>query len=114
MQINAEFPEKLRFLFEPHRYKIAYGGRGASKSWGFARALLILASQSKLRILCTREIQRSIKDSVHKLLGDQIELMGLGAHYEVLENTIRGLNGSEITFAGLAAHTVESIKSYEG
>ena len=110
----ADFPEKLEFLFTPSRYKIAHGGRGSAKSWGFARALLILAAQKPLRILCTREIQKSIKDSVHRLLNDQIQAMGLGHLYEVLETEIRGKNGSIILFAGLAQHTVESIKSFEG
>jgi len=113
-KIKADFPDKLQFLFEPHRYKVAFGGRGASKSWGFARALIIQGYQKPLRILCAREIQRSIRDSVHKLLGDQIELLGLGAYYEVLETVIRGKNGTEIIFSGLATHTIESIKSYEG
>lgn len=110
----AEFPEKLQFLFEPKRFKVAHGGRGSSKSWSFARALLIQGASEPLRILCTREVQKSIKDSVHKLLSDQIEALGLGWFYQVLENEIRGQNGTEFTFAGLAAHTIESIKSYEG
>lgn len=110
----AEFPDKLQFLFEPARYKVAHGGRGSGKSWGFARALLLQGAAEPLRILCTREIQKSIKDSVHKLLGDQIEALGLSWFYQVLENEIRGQNGTEFTFSGLAAHTVESIKSYEG
>lgn len=112
--MNAEFPEKLRYLFQPKRYKVAYGGRGSGKSWGYARALLIQAAQQKLRVLCTREVQKSIKDSVHKLLSDQIQALGLGSFYEVLETTIRGKNGSEFLFAGLSTQTVESIKSYEG
>src|SRR5207342_1245038 len=64
----ANFPEKLGFLFEPAPYKVGYGGRGATKSWGFARALLIAGTQRKLRILCARETQKSIRDSVHQLL----------------------------------------------
>ncbi len=112
--MNAEFPEKLRFLFHPKRYKIAYGGRGSGKSWGYARALLIQAATQKIRVLCTREVQKSIKDSVHKLLSDQIQALGLGQFFEVLETTIRGRNGSEFLFAGLSTQTVESIKSYEG
>jgi phage terminase large subunit len=114
MKIKAEFPEKLQFLFKPMRYKVARGGRGSAKSWSFARALLIRGAGEPLRILCTREIQKSIKDSVHKLLSDQIQLLGLGAFYQVLETEIRGRNGTLIIFAGLAQHTVESIKSYEG
>ena len=110
----AQFPNKLDFLFEHHRYKVAYGGRGSGKSWGFARALLALGASKTLRILCAREVQKSIKDSVHTLLNDQIQALGLGAFYEVLESEIRGMNGTQIRFAGLATNTVESIKSFEG
>lgn len=114
VEVPARFPRKLSFLFDPHRYKVARGGRGAARSWSFARALLIMGAARKLRILCTREVQKSIKDSVHKLLCDQIQLLGLGAAYDPLENVIRGTNGTEIMFAGLADMTIESIKSYEG
>lgn len=112
--MTAQFPEKLAPLFTPARYKVAHGGRGSAKSWGFARALLIQAAERPLRILCAREVQKSIKDSVHRLLSDQIQALGLGWHFEVLEAEIRGRNGSMFLFAGLAQHTVESIKSYEG
>jgi phage terminase large subunit len=112
--VDAQFPRKLGFLFKPHRYKCAHGGRGSGKSWGVARALLILGAQRKLRILCTREVQKSIKDSVHKLLSDQITALGLTHKYEILETQIRGKNGTEIFFAGLSNQTADSIKSYEG
>jgi phage terminase large subunit len=112
--LEADFPEKLEFLFKPARYKIAYGGRGSGKSWGFARALIIMAAKDKKRILCAREVQKSIKQSVHTLLADQIKALGLGHLFEVLETEIRSLSGSVFTFAGLAGHTVESIKSVEG
>ncbi|MCF2133879.1 MULTISPECIES: PBSX family phage terminase large subunit [Mycetohabitans] len=112
--MNVELPEKLAFLFEPLRYKVAYGGRGSAKSWSFARALLIDAARQPLRIGCFREVQKAIKESVHKLLADQIPLLGLGGYFDVLATTIRGRNGSEFIFSGLADHTVESIKSYEG
>lgn len=114
MEAKAQFPEKLQFLFQPSRYKVAYGGRGSAKSWSFARALLILGATKKLRILCAREVQKSIKQSVHTLLNDQIQSLGLGKFYSVTESEIRGMNGSEFSFAGLATHTVESIKSFEG
>lgn len=112
--VRAEFPEKLDFLFEPRRYKVAHGGRGSAKSWSFARALLILGANKTLRILCAREVQKSIKQSVHKLLSDQIVALGLTSFYQVLETEIRGANGTEFSFSGLATHTVDSIKSYEG
>ena len=111
---KIQFPDKLDFLFEPHRYKVAYGGRGSGKSWGFARALIGQGANRPLRILCAREVQKSIKQSVHQLLSDQIQSMGLGSFYEVLEAEIRGKNGTQISFAGLATNTVESIKSFEG
>lgn len=110
----SQFPSKLKFLFEPNRYKVAYGGRGSGKSWGFARALLMQGTEKPMRILCAREIQKSIKQSVHTLLKDQIQALGLGQFYEVVETAIRGINGTEFTFAGLATNTVESIKSFEG
>jgi phage terminase large subunit len=108
----AEFPEKLQFLFAPYRYKVAWGGRGAAKSWAFARALLILGTQRPLFVLCVRELQNSIADSVHKLLSEQIELMGLAKFYVVEKARIYGANGTEFGFAGLR-HNVHAIKSAE-
>ena len=69
-----------------------------------ARALILLAAQKPLRILCGREVQKSIKDSVHGLLNDQIQALGLGASFDVLEAEIRGKNGSLFLFAGLSQH----------
>lgn len=112
---KVEFPEKLSCLFEPDysRYRVLFGGRGGAKSWGIARALLIKAARKTTRILCAREFQTSIKDSVHKLLSDQIVSMGLTEFYEVTQNAIRGKNGSEFSFVGLK-NNVANIKSYEG
>jgi phage terminase large subunit len=113
--LTVEFPTKLaHVLFKPSRYKFLRGGRGSSKSWSVARALIVLAFQGPQRILCTREIQKSIKQSVHQLLKDQIEVLGLSAFFEVLETEIRGLNGSAFYFSGLSDQTAESIKSFEG
>jgi phage terminase large subunit len=110
---KAEFPEKLSILFDKARYKVLYGGRGGAKSWGVARALLILGCKSTLRILCAREFQTSIKDSVHKLLSDQIFALGLESFYEITQNSIRGKNGSEFSFIGLK-NNIANVKSYEG
>jgi len=110
---NAEFPLKLQCLFEKSRYKVLYGGRGGAKSWGVSRALLIKAAKEPLRILCAREFQTSIRDSVHKLLSDQIVALGLLGFYEITQNSIRGKNGSEFAFVGLK-NNVANVKSYEG
>lgn len=113
LSLRAEFPEKLEFLFTPSRYKVLYGGRGGAKSWGVARALLIKGAKTPLRILCAREFQSSIQDSVHRLLSDQIEALGLSAFYEIQKASIRGANGTEFGFEGIR-HNVSKIKSYEG
>ena len=67
-----------------------------------------------MRIGCFREVQKSIQDSVYKLLTDQIESMGLSECYDILKTEIRGKNGTEFLFAGLSAQTRTSIKSFEG
>jgi phage terminase large subunit len=110
---RAEFPVKLEGLFKKSRYKVLYGGRGGAKSWGIARALLIKGAKDPIRILCAREFQTSIKDSVHKLLCDQIESLGLLSFYEITQTSIRGRNGTEFSFVGLK-NNVSNIKSYEG
>lgn len=110
---NIEFHRKLQFLFNPARYKILYGGRGGAKSWGVARALLVLGSEQEQRILCAREFQNSILDSVHQLLKQQIDQMGMSAFYDVKNASITGRNGTEIVFVGLR-NNVSRIKSFEG
>lgn len=112
--IEARFPPKLNILFQPSRYKFIRGGRGSGKSWSIARALLIIGASKCTRVLCTREIQKSIKQSVHQLLRDQIENLGLQSFYQVLETEIRGKNGTQFFFSGLSDQTVDSIKSFEG
>lgn len=111
--MSIEFPDKLQFLFEPHRYKVAHGGRGSAKSWSFARALLLQATWKPLRVLCAREYQNSIQESVHRLLADQVESLGISGMFEVLKSEIRGKNGSEFIFAGLKTD-ISKIKSAEG
>lgn len=111
--IKAEFPEKLAELFQPHPYKVLYGGRDGVKSWSVCRALLILGTQKPMRILCARETMDSIRESVHQLLTDQIVNLGLERFYTPLQSEIRGVNGTEFVFAGLRKQTVSSIKSYE-
>lgn len=75
---------------------------------------MILAASRPIRVLCTREVQKSIKDSVHLLLRDQIKSLGYEALFTILQAEIRGSNGSLFLFAGLSDLTVDSIKSFEG
>jgi len=112
---KARFPAKLKCLFVPEkaRYRVLYGGRGGSKSWNIARALLLKGCEQKIRVLCAREYQTSIKDSVHKLLCDQIFALELEAHYEITERSLRGTNGTEFIFAGVKNNT-NNVKSIEG
>jgi phage terminase large subunit len=102
--MDITFPTAYEELFRPHRYKVYYGGRGGGKSWQFARALVLLGYDKTLRILCTREVQKSIADSVHRLLCDQIEAMGLSWFYTVTRESIRGANGTEFIFKGLRSN----------
>jgi phage terminase large subunit len=112
-KLTLEIPEKLECLLEDHRYKIVYGGRGSSKSWTVARVLLAIGRRKKIRVLCAREFQNSISDSVHALLSDQIKSLGLEDFYTIQNTSIFGSNGTEFLFAGLK-HNVTKIKSFEG
>lgn len=110
---RAKFPPKLKCLFKPARYKIIHGGRGGGKSWSVARALLLRGYDSPIRVLCAREFQASIGDSVHRLLSDQIEALDLSDFYDIEKASIYGLNGTEFRFAGIS-NNVQAIKSFEG
>lgn len=114
-EITIEVPEVFEGLFElnKYRYKVYYGGRGGGKSHSIGRAALVLGLEKPMRFLCAREFQKSIKQSVHKLLSDLINEYNLHFHYTVLETTIRGKNGTEFFFDGLK-HNATGLKSFEG
>lgn len=112
-ETRLSFAPKFKPLFQPKRYKTFHGGRGGAKSWAAARALVIMAASMKLRILCTREVQNSIKDSVHKLLKDQIEMLGLNPWFRITNESITSASGSEFLFKGLRFDPL-GIKSTEG
>jgi phage terminase large subunit len=113
IDLDAEFPRPLEALFEPRRYKVLYGGRGAGRSWSVARALLILGTKRPIRVLCARELQKSIEDSVHKVLVDQISALGLDGFYEIQKKNIFGKNGTSFSFEGIK-NNAKKVKSYEG
>lgn len=112
-RVKFECAPKFEALLDPARYKVFYGGRGAGKSYAFAQILLALASQRKLRILCARELQNSITDSVYRLLVDIINKHELHKSFDITKTEIRNSVGSEFIFKGLR-HNVQEIKSLEG
>jgi phage terminase large subunit len=113
--VTLQLPRKLAFLLELHSYKVAYGGRASLKSWNFARALLTLGIHQDLRILCLREVQKSLTDSVHLLLTDQVKRLGYDSLYHITDNAIRGTKRDTLfRFSGLSDQTSDSMKSYEG
>jgi len=107
-------PEKVQAVLGSNaRYKILYGGRGGGKSYAIADALIIRALDSKIRVLCTREMQNSIRDSVHKLLTDRINALKLDDYFIIQRESIQSRIGSEFIFKGLR-HNISEIKSTEG
>lgn len=111
--------EEKSVLFQPLYLRetlfcILYGGRGGGKSWEVADYLLIDGIKNVNRNLCCREVQKSIKQSVHQLFKDRIKRWNLGRFYNVLETEIRGVNGTLFMYSGLLEHTADTIKSFEG
>jgi phage terminase large subunit len=119
-EIKINFNDKLKCLFAPAPYKVLFGGRGGGKTEAIAEASLILGAVSKqpLRIGCFREIQKSIRESMHETLGQCIEKLKLvnsagKSFYTVKETAIVGDNGTNYFFMGLR-HNLNSIKSVHG
>jgi phage terminase large subunit len=111
---TVQIPEAFDFLFQDEaRYRASYGGRGSAKSHSFAFALVVKARERPLRILCAREIQKSIRDSVKRLLDDKIEEAGFRGFFQSTDTEIRGANGSLFLFAGLRTNA-DAVKSTEG
>lgn len=108
-------PKKAkRVIGSKSRYKILEGGRGSAKSYSFADSLIIKTPREKLRVLCTREMQNSIRDSVHRLLVDRIDVLGYSPFFEIKrESIVAKTTGSEFLFKGLR-HNISEIKSTEG
>lgn len=112
--MEMTIPKAFKFLLKPKRYKAAYGGRGSGKSHSIVRILLAIGMNKPIRVICAREIQKSIKDSVHQLLADVIRSNpSLNAFYEIQETVIKGKNGTEFKFRGLK-HNTSDLKSLEG
>ncbi len=96
-----------------YKYKVFYGGRGGRKSWSIAEAIIKRMASEPIRVLCTREYQNTVKDSVHKLLVDTIARLGLTSWFTTTDSTIKSKSGAEVIYKGLHANENE-IKSTEG
>lgn len=108
-------PPKLVDLFAPGRgavqYRAAHGGRGSGKSFTFALMAAVWGYAEPLRVLCTRDLQVSIKESFHAELKAAIASQPwLAAHYDVGVDYLRGANGTEFLFRGLR-NNISSVKS---
>lgn len=114
VKVTIQIPSAFKELFNRRwRYIVFYGGRASGKSQSVARSLLLRGRQEKIRVLCTREIQNTIRDSVHKLLKDLIEQHQMGDYTVTNDGIINDVTGSEFLFRGLR-HNMLEIKSTEG
>ena len=98
--LYKNLPDWSRELFNPSDYKVLYGGRGSGKSETFSRIATIQSLLSKKRILCGRELQRSLKDSVFYTITQSIQDMGLDKYFNIGKSYINSINGSEFLFYG--------------
>ena len=112
--MDVETPRAFLPLLKPSRFRVAAGGRGSGKSHFFASLLIEQCLlRPGLRVVCVREVQKSLEESVKRLLEDKIEAHGVANRFEVLNTEIRGPGGGAIIFQGMADHTAESVKSLE-
>jgi len=114
MKLQIQTPAWAEPWFKPARYKGAYGGRGSGKSHFVAEYLVELSIMKRTDIVCIREIQKSLNQSVKKLIEAKIEALGVGHHFEIQEAKIKAKNGGQIIFMGMQNHTADSIKSLQG
>lgn len=114
MKIERKIPRVYLPLTKPARYKAIHGGRGSGKSHDRAEALIELSAVKKIDAVCIREIQKSLNQSVKKLLEIKIQSMNLGHLFDVQESVIKSIYGGQIIFQGMQNYTAESIKSLEG
>lgn len=112
--LKFEAPRAFVPLLQRKRYKGAYGGRGSGKSHFFGEHGILRCVESPTRIVCIREVQNSIKDSVRQLLIDKIQAKGLGSYFDVTRDEVRGPGGSLMVFRGMNDANAENIKSLEG
>ena len=114
---TVDFPTARAFapFLQPARYKGAHGGRGSAKSHDFAKNLIKrCVERPGTRWACIREVQKSLEQSVKRLLEDKIKAFGLGDHFQIANTQIKTPGDGVIIFMGMQDHTSDSIKSLEG
>ena len=114
LDIQIDTPRAFKPLLAKARYKGVHGGRGSGKSHFFAEYIIERCIIEKTNVVCIREVQKSLSQSVNRLLVSNIEDLGVQKFFEVQESQIKCTNGGLIIFQGMQNHTADSIKSLEG
>jgi len=116
MTVDIEIVDKVqeKLVSSKKRHRIIYGGRGKGASWSLARILLVKGMQESRFIVCVREIQKTLADSVKKLLEETVDMFNLRFFYKVRSNDVVGKNGTKFIFNGLREFNADNIKSLEG
>ncbi len=112
--LQIQTPRVFLPLLSDARYKGVHGGRGSGKSHNFGEMLIEECIREKTDAVCLREVQKSLKFSVKKLLENKISGMNAGAYFDVQNEQIKSSSGGVIIFQGMQDHTSDSIKSLEG
>lgn len=112
--LRIEVPRVFQPLLKPARYLGAHGGRGSGKSHYFAESVIRRCLQARTDVVCVREVQKSLNQSVKKLLDLKIAEMGLESQFDSQSTKINAPHGGTIIFQGMQDHTADSIKSLEG
>lgn len=113
-ELVIDTPRVFTPLLQPSRYKGAKGGRGSGKSTFFAELAVERSYAEKLDIVCIREVQLTLAQSVKKLIEAKIQQFGLGQYFDVRQSEIRSARGGVMIFRGMQDYNAESIKSLEG
>ena len=112
--LQIDTPRWFIPLLKPARYKGIWGGRGSGKSHAVAEYIIEQSVVGRCDVVCIREVQKSLQQSVKRLLETKIESLGVGSYFEVQHDRILSKHGGTIIFQGMANHTADSIKSLEG
>lgn len=112
---------KLKCLYddafmEPFEYILIHGGRGGGKTEEVARWLITNSFKDEGHVLCTREIQNSITDSVYAVLWSWIETMELTPFFHKTNTEFRNkITGARFIFRGMKSGTErDTLKSIKG